>query len=76
MRLYCDNKSTISIVYDPVQHDRTKHVGIDRPFIKEKLESEFELCPLYFYKQSTRKCSHKGIEWLSVSCHSRQVGNG
>ena len=25
MKLYCDNKSTINIAHNPVQHDRTKH---------------------------------------------------
>ena len=39
MRLYCDNKSTISITHNLVQHDRTKHIEIDRHFIKEKLDS-------------------------------------
>ena len=29
---------TISILENPVQHDRTKHVEVDRHFIKEKLE--------------------------------------
>jgi hypothetical protein len=37
MRLYCDNKVAISIAHNPVQRDRTKHVEIDRHFIKEKL---------------------------------------
>ncbi|RVW52853.1 Ubiquitin-conjugating enzyme E2 5 [Vitis vinifera] len=39
MRLYYDNKPAISIAHDPVQHDRTKHIEIDKHFIKEKLDS-------------------------------------
>ena len=38
MKLYCDNRAAISIVHNPMQHDRTKHVKIDRHFVKEKLE--------------------------------------
>jgi len=39
MKLWCDNRSTINIANNPVQHDRTKHVEIDRFFIKEKLDN-------------------------------------
>ncbi|RDX84089.1 Copia protein, partial [Mucuna pruriens] len=39
IKLFCDNNSTISIVYNPIQHDRTKHIEIDRHFIKEKLDN-------------------------------------
>ncbi|KAL0410895.1 UNVERIFIED_CONTAM: Retrovirus-related Pol polyprotein from transposon RE1 [Sesamum latifolium] len=39
MKLYCDNKSAINIAHNPVQHDRTKHIEVDRHFIKEKLDS-------------------------------------
>ena len=39
MKLYCDNKAAISIAHNPVQHDRTKHVEIDRHFIKENISS-------------------------------------
>lgn len=38
MKLHWDNKVVISIAHNPVQHDMTKHVEIDRHFIKEKLE--------------------------------------
>nr|CAN66727.1 hypothetical protein VITISV_041956 [Vitis vinifera] len=38
--MMCDNQATISIVKNPVHHDRTKHVEIDRHFITEKVTSE------------------------------------
>ena len=46
MKLYCDNKSAISIAHNPVQHDRTKHIEVGRHFIREKLDSGF-ICTLY-----------------------------
>ena len=39
MKILCDNKAAISIAKNPVHHDRTKHVEIDRHFIKEKLDN-------------------------------------
>ena len=35
MKIYCDNKSAINIAHNLVQHDRTKHIEVDRHFIKE-----------------------------------------
>ena len=40
MKLHSDSKAAINIAHNPIQHDRAKHVEIDRHFIKEKLESE------------------------------------
>ncbi|KAM1277262.1 hypothetical protein ACFX13_030387 [Malus domestica] len=45
MKLHCDNKAAIEIAYNPVQHDRIKHVEIDRHFIKEKLDAGIIMFP-------------------------------
>lgn len=45
MKLYCDNTSAIEIAHNPVQHDRTKHVEIDRHFIKEKIDAGIRTFP-------------------------------
>ena len=45
MKLYCDKKSTINIAHNPTQHDQTKHVEVDRHFIKEKLKSKLICTP-------------------------------
>lgn len=38
LKLHCDNQAAINLVHNPVHHDRTKHIGIDRHFIKEKVD--------------------------------------
>nr|GFA28177.1 putative copia-type protein [Tanacetum cinerariifolium] len=39
IQIMSDNKAAIQISENHVQHDRTKHVEVDRHFIKEKLEA-------------------------------------
>jgi hypothetical protein len=43
--LYCDNKAAINIANNPIQHDITKHVEIDRYFIKDKLDESTVCMP-------------------------------
>ena len=46
IKLYYDNKVAISIFLNPIQHDRTKHMKVDKHFIKEKVE-EGTICMTY-----------------------------
>ena len=43
--LYCENKAACDIAHNPVQHDHTKHVEVDRFFIKEKLDEKIVELP-------------------------------
>ncbi|CAL9022009.1 unnamed protein product, partial [Prunus brigantina] len=45
IKLHCDNQSAFEITNNSVQHDRTKHVEVDRHFIKEKLEHKLISIP-------------------------------
>ena len=46
LKLYCDNKAAISMALNPVQHERSKHVEIDRHCIREKVE-EGTICLIF-----------------------------
>ena len=45
MNLYFDNRAAIQIANNPIQHDRIKHMEIDRHFIKEILEVKIVKLP-------------------------------
>ena len=42
---FCDNKVACDIAYNPIQHDRIKHVEEGRFFIKEKLDDKIVELP-------------------------------
>ena len=45
IRLFCDNKVVCDIAHNPVQHDRTKHVEVEKFSIKEKLDDKIVKLP-------------------------------
>ncbi|PRQ17544.1 putative RNA-directed DNA polymerase [Rosa chinensis] len=61
MQLYCDNRAAIDISQNPVQHDRTKHVEVDRHFIKEKLDAKLVSFPFVPTEEQLADILTKGI---------------
>ncbi|CAH9070189.1 unnamed protein product [Cuscuta europaea] len=61
MKLYCDNKADISIAHNHVLHDRTKHIEVDRHFIKEKIEAGIICTPFVSTKDQTADIFTKGL---------------
>ena len=62
MRLYCDKKTTINITHNPVQHNRTKHVEIDRHFIKENIYNGLICTPFVASKLQLANLFIKGVQ--------------
>ena len=74
MRLYCDNKSAINIAHNPVQHDRTKHIEVDRHFIKEKLDSGLICTPYVSTWDQLADVFTKGLNKTSFQKNISKLG--
>ena len=43
MNLFYDNKATIDISHNTIQHDQTKHVEVDRHIMRQNLDAKIVL---------------------------------
>ena len=65
MKMHCDNRAAISIAHNPVLHDRTKHVEVDKHFIKEKIDDGV-ICVNYV------PTTEQAADLLTKGLHKRQ----
>ena len=66
-QLWCGNKSTINIANNSIQHDRTKHIEIDRFFIKEKLDNGILKLIYVSIEHQVVDCITKGLGPISLT---------
>jgi Reverse transcriptase (RNA-dependent DNA polymerase) len=74
MKLYCDNKAAIDISHNPIQHDRTKHIEVDRHFIKEKLDSKIISLPFVRSSEQLADILTKAVASSEFSAALDQIG--
>ena len=60
-KIFCDNQSTINVSCNLVQHDRIKHVNINRHWIKETLDKYDIITPLVGSFEKLADLSTKGL---------------
>ena len=68
-QLYCGNKATINITHNLVQYYRTKHIKIDKHFIKGKLDEDIICTPFVKTGEQltdilTKGVSHRGFHTI------------
>ncbi|CAN6477878.1 unnamed protein product [Victoria cruziana] len=61
MKMFCDNKAAINLANNPVMYDRTKHVEIDRYFIREKIDSKELILSYVRYEDQVADIFIKGL---------------
>ena len=75
MKLYCDNKAAILVAHNPVLHDCTKHVEMDKHFIKEKIDNGL-VCMTYIpTEEQVTDVFTKGLH-EAIQFSSWQAGYG
>lgn len=79
IQLYCYKKAVGDIAHNPIQYDRTKHVEVDKFFIKEKLDEKIVEFPKIWSKDQLPDWSldpHQGSLKMSIRKVLSQVGLG
>ena len=73
-RMFSDNQATLNISKNPVHHDRTKHVEIDRHFISEKVNNGIVQLSYIPTKLQTADILTKALPRISFDKFNSKLG--
>lgn len=74
MKLFCDNKTAINLSNNPVLHDKTKHVKIDRHFIREKIDARELVLSYIMTQDQVADLFAKGLSYCDFERNVYKLG--
>ncbi|KAM1099692.1 hypothetical protein ACFX15_006016 [Malus domestica] len=75
--LYCDNLSAIALAYNPVMHQRTKHIDIDVHFVRERVAKKLLQVQFVTSNAQFADILTKGLSTslFHTHCYNLRLGN-
>ncbi|KAM2231636.1 hypothetical protein ACFX1S_015876 [Malus domestica] len=67
--LFCDNLSTIALAFNPVQHQRTKHIEVDVHFVRERVAKKQLSVQFVSSKEQFADILTKGLSYPLFRTH-------
>ncbi|KAM1496473.1 hypothetical protein ACFX13_031508 [Malus domestica] len=74
--LFCDNLSAIALSFNPVQHQRTKHIEVDVHFVRERVASKKLLVQFVSSSEQVADILTKGLSspLFKTHCNNLMLG--
>ncbi|XP_070681820.1 uncharacterized mitochondrial protein AtMg00810-like [Malus domestica] len=75
--LFCDNMSAIALSFNPVQHQRTKHIEVDVHFVRERIAQHQLLVQFVSSKEQFADILTKGLSasLFHTHCNNLMLGS-